>query len=119
MKSAISWILALGLITSAVAWAEEEKAPERAPLGIESLDADHSGSYYLCKSGATVRTIRISKSGAVCRTYYTKEGVDAVVSKSSNPQTCGDVAGRIKTNLEASNWKCKDISNSRVSSNVN
>jgi len=111
MKNKIAFTCLISFLLTSLHLQAEEPA-----LAIPS---DSSGSYYICKSGASVRTIRISKKGNVCKTFYTKEGVDAMVSKSSNPQTCGDVAGRIKTNLESSNWKCKDISNSRVSSNFN
>jgi hypothetical protein len=84
-----------------------------------ALKLTGAGTYVMCKSGSAVRTIRVQKKNNSCRTLYTKEGVDATVSKSVNPTVCGDVAGRIKVNLESSNWKCKDISNARLSENFN
>jgi hypothetical protein len=85
----------------------------------ENSDGKLEGSYYLCKSGPAVRTIRIQKKGNICKTFYTKEGVDKVVSKSSKSENCVDVASKIKHNLEVSDWKCKDISKARLSENMN
>jgi hypothetical protein len=76
-------------------------------------------SYFLCKSGAAVRTIRVEqKENQACHTYYTKEGIDKMVGKSGTADVCLQVANKIKINLEAGNWKCRDISQTRVSSSV-
>lgn|GEM_PF-5423400 len=104
MRLSIAALVTVMVLTSGVAFAE---------------DSDSSGkAYFLCKSGASVRSIRIQKKNGICQTYYTKEGVDSVMSHSSKPQICIDVATKIRNNLESGDWKCRDISESRVSSSA-
>ena len=75
-------------------------------------------TYILCKNGSVVRTIRVQLKGQSCKAIYTKEGTDQVVGKSGTPDVCFDIANKIKVNLEVGNWKCKDISQTRVSSSM-
>lgn len=81
--------------------------------------SDKQGSYYLCRLNNIVRTIRVNaeKDGA-CEATYTKEGVDKVVGKSATAERCYKVVSNIKDNLEKASWKCKDISQARVSSST-
>lgn len=76
-------------------------------------------SYLICKSQKNVRTIRVVKENEECRTLYTKGGVDRIVGNGKNAQACYGVAKNIRNNLESGNWKCKDISESRVSDSLN
>ncbi len=97
-----------------------------SPTGVETANSGTVNSdsvspdsnYIMCKNGKAVRTIRIEKKGNTCRALYTKEGVDQVVGKSEATETCQKVAQRIKVNLESGDWKCKDISQARVSSSM-
>lgn len=84
---------------------------------VADKSADKS-TYTLCKNGVAVRTIRVQLKGQSCKAIYTKEGTDQVVGKSGTPSVCYDVASKIRTNLEAGSWKCKDISQTRVSSSL-
>lgn len=93
-------------ILSSFSLAQEKPATPNAP----------DASYYMCKNGMEIRTIRVEKKGSACRAYYTKEGVDKEVGKSNTSEVCMKVINRIKINLEAGEWKCRDISQSRVSS---
>lgn len=78
--------------------------------------SEDKSTYVMCKNGNVVRTIRIELKGQSCRAFYTKQGVDKEVGKSATPAVCHQVTDRIRKNLEASSWKCKDISHARVSS---
>jgi hypothetical protein len=81
--------------------------------------AEERPSYIMCKSGPIVRTIRVQLNGRACKAYYTKEGVDQIVGYSASPDLCYVIAGKIRINLENNHWKCRDISQTRVSSQVN
>jgi hypothetical protein len=84
-----------------------------------TVSSDKQGSYYLCKLNNIVRTVRVNadQDGA-CEATYTKEGVDKVVGKSTTAERCYKVISNIKENLEKAAWKCKDISQARVSSST-
>jgi len=74
-------------------------------------------TYLICKNKAVVRTLRVSKkANGGCLATYTKDGVDQVVGNSWTIEKCAKVIGNIRENLEKANWKCKDISEARVSS---
>ena len=96
----------------------EESATPAAPTTPAVTNNPAEPLYFMCKNGAAVRTIRIQKKTGSCKTFYTKEGVDSMVGKSYRAEVCDDVANRIKTNLEKGDWKCRDISHSRVSSSM-
>lgn len=91
---------------------------EEATTGTTTDKSADKASYTMCKNGVAVRTIRVQLKGQSCKAIYTKEGADQVVGKSGTPSVCFDVAAKIRTNLEAGNWKCKDISQTRVSSSL-
>lgn len=82
--------------------------------GVQAI-AESKSNYLMCKNSNVVRTLRIERVGRSCRTTYTKDGVDAVVGKSGDPGLCREVFEKIRENLEKASWKCKDISQSRVS----
>lgn len=88
-------------------------------ISSNAYSEDVSKSKYMyCKNGREVRTIRVEQKGQSCRAIYTKEGNDQVVGKSGTADVCFDIASKIRINLEAGNWKCKNISETRVSSSL-
>lgn len=98
----------------------EDASADKTEKKMEETSSDKPGTYYLCKLNNVVRTMRITtdKNG-VCEATYTKEGVDKVVGKSGTADRCIKVISNIKENLEKAAWKCKDISQARVSSSLN
>lgn len=95
---------------------EKVSADRGAPAEVVAEPA--KPNYLMCKNNNVVRTIRIEKKGRACRTTYTKEGVDSVVGKSGSMALCQDVFDKIKDNLEKASWKCKDITQARVSTSI-
>jgi hypothetical protein len=79
---------------------------------------EETQTYFLCKNGAAVRTMRVEQKDQGCKAFYTKSGVDKVVGKSGTSDVCLQVVNRIKSNLETGSWKCRDISQTRVSSSA-
>ncbi len=81
-----------------------------------SIDMDKGRTYLLCKYKKLVRTVRVEKNPSDgCKTTYTKDGLDQNVGESLDLKICLKVLRNIRINLEKANWKCKDISESRVS----
>lgn len=75
-------------------------------------------AYVLCKNSKIVRTIRVDKksnSEHVCKTTYTKLGVDRVIGESTSIKGCYNFLNNVKSNLESANWKCRDISGTPIS----
>lgn len=111
---------------SADSWAQNTAStPAAAPAApaasaVTGTDADSEGkdaTYLICKNRSVVRTLRVSKKqNGGCMATYTKDGVDQVVGQSWAVERCSKVIGNIRENLEKANWKCKDISEARVSS---
>lgn len=81
-------------------------------------DFNPKATYVLCKNKAEVRTVRITTSGSNCKATYSKSGVESVVAKSGTVELCFDVATKIRKNLTSAAWKCRDISDSRVSNSI-
>jgi hypothetical protein len=67
-------------------------------------------SYILCKSGVSVRTIRIEESSKGCTVFYTKLGKDEIKGHSASTNTCKGIVENIRGNLSAASWVCRDIS---------
>lgn len=76
--------------------------------------------YWMCKSkNKEVRTIRVFVDGAgVCSTIYSKSGEEKVVGSGKNHESCMNFLNNIKTNLEKSNFTCRDISSARVTASL-
>jgi len=105
MRSLVTVIIFMFSFSSASLAEEATSAPEKDP------------TYLICKLRGSVRTLRVEKKkGGPCITTYTKEGVDQQVSESWLNNRCSKVLLNIRDNLEKGNWKCKDISEARVSS---
>lgn len=81
-----------------------------------STTAKKNISYLICRHGKDVRTIQVSsKKEEGCTVSYIKAGVESTVADSKWKGRCYDVLRNIQSNLEKSNWNCKDISDARVS----
>lgn len=71
-------------------------------------------AYWICKNQAEVRTIRVQVDGGACLTYYTKLGAEKSVGTGKNTESCINFLNNIKTNLEKSNWTCRDATGARM-----
>lgn len=75
--------------------------------------------YFLCKNQKEVRTIRVQvDQQGICSTYYSKQGAEKLVGSGRNHESCTNFLNNIKTNLEKSNWSCRDISSARMTASV-
>ena len=107
------------LFVSGHGYAEVVETTNKKDLNSVGLDtAQTKPNYIMCRNNNVVRTIRIEKKGRSCRTTYTKDGVDSTVGKSGSMALCQDVFDKIKDNLEKALWKCKDITQARVSTSI-
>lgn len=84
----------------------------------ESTVEVENKAYWLCKSRKDVRTIRVQVEGAICTTFYSKLGEEKNVGSGKNHESCVNFLNNIKTNLEKSNWNCRDISATRITASV-
>ncbi|MGZ3723772.1 MAG: hypothetical protein ACXVA9_12605 [Bdellovibrionales bacterium] len=74
-------------------------------------------AYWLCKHRKEVRTIRVHIDDKnICATYYSKEGTEKVVGSGKNHESCLSFLNSIKANLEKSNWNCRDITDTKITS---
>lgn len=102
-------------ITAFVSLLSVSAYAQQASAAVNSAD-DKDPNYFMCKNKATVRTIRVETEKGLCKTTYTKEGVDQIVGQGQSENTCYGILNNIKGNLEKADWKCKDISQARISS---
>ncbi len=75
-------------------------------------------AYWICKNKKEVRTIRVyidSKTN-ICETLYSKMGSEKLVGSGKMHGSCMSFLSNIRTNLEASNWNCRDISTATITS---
>lgn len=94
-------------------------AAEEAVAAAVASEVVPNTTYLMCKNKNVVRTVRVlKKEGGGCQTAYTKEGVDQVVSESQWSKGCEKVLNNIRVNLEKASWKCKDISDARISFSI-
>lgn len=76
-------------------------------------------AYYLCKNRKEVRTIRVQiNPSGICNTLYSKAGEEKLVGSGRNHNSCIDFLNNIRTNLEKSNWNCRDISSARITASA-
>lgn len=71
-------------------------------------------SYIVCKNKETVRTIRVEATNEGCEAKYTKSGVDRVIGNGSHQAACEKFVDNVKDNLEAANWRCRDVKDSKI-----
>lgn len=83
-------------------------------LFISKAEALNLQSYWLCRRGDEVRTLRVETSDVSCLAWYTKEGTDSKVADSKGGQFCSEVVIQIKDTLIGAGWRCRDISKSGV-----
>lgn len=74
--------------------------------------------YWMCRNQGVVRTLNIQSTAEGCETNYSKEGLEKAVSSGQNYGSCVTVFANIRRNLEVAGWKCRDISQSRVSTGL-
>lgn len=84
----------------------------------ESTVEVENKAYWLCKNRKEVRTIRVQVDSGVCTTFYSKLGSEKNVGSGKNHESCVNFLNNIKTNLEKSNWSCRDISATRITASV-
>jgi hypothetical protein len=105
MGRCLAVLLLLGSISGALTAAEEP-----------SSNSPDKTAYWLCKHRKEVRTIRVHiDDKGVCSTLYSKEGEEKMVGKGKNHESCINFLNSIKSNLEKSNWSCRDISDTQIS----
>ncbi len=84
----------------------------------ETVEVENK-SYWICKNQKDVRTIRVHVgTSGMCSTYYSKQGTEKVVGSGRNQESCHNFLNNIKTNLEKSNWACRDISTTRITAST-
>lgn len=92
-----------------------------APLfaSADSVTEVENKAYVLCKNRKQVRSIRVAiNNSGICSTFYSKEGDEKVVGSGKNHESCVNFLNNIKTNLEKSNWTCRDISSARTTAGL-
>lgn len=77
-----------------------------------------SKAYWICKNKKQVRTVRVfvDTHSGICTTYYQRDGAEKSVGSGKNHESCIRFLESIKTNLEKSNWSCRDISSTAITS---
>lgn len=114
--------VAVFILLAGFSWIGHAQTPADAPAALPAVPTNitpdaKDATYLICKNKTVVRTLRVSKKpNGGCMATYTKDGVDQVVGNSWTTERCAKVIGNIRENLEKANWKCKDISEARVSS---
>jgi hypothetical protein len=72
-------------------------------------------SFVLCKGGNhEVRTIRVTPDADNCLVTYSKSGVDEVVGSNRSQAACKSFVNKVKANLVASKFNCRDVSTATV-----
>lgn len=78
---------------------------------IISLASALTPQHLLCKSGETVRSVRVESSGSEgCKVLYTKGGRDQNVGGGKGSATCSRIVENIRSNLTAAGYACRNIS---------
>lgn len=102
------------MITLSVgSWAVASSAQEGSP------EVDNK-AYWICKNKKEVRTIRVIVDSKTkeCITLYSKSGSEKEVGSGKWQESCISFMNNIRTNLEKSNWTCRDISSTKITSVV-
>ena len=70
----------------------------------------------ICRNKKEVRTMRVEKDNTgKCNAIYTKLGRDQSIGLASNEASCAEILRKVRVNLEAADWKCREVKESRVS----
>jgi hypothetical protein len=110
MSRSFAWLalLVMTVVCNGVAMAHAEEAAEL-----------QNKSYWMCKNKHDVRTIRVHvDDGGTCSTYYSREGSEKRVGSGRIHESCINVLKNIKTNLEKSNWSCRDITDTKITADL-
>ena len=63
-----------------------------------------------------MRTLRVEvDKDQVCRTIYTKQGVDEVIGSAQNHTSCTEFVTNVRKNLEDAKWNCREVKEARTS----
>lgn len=85
----------------------------------QSSEVDNK-AYWICKNKKEVRTVRVHVSEqGICSTLYSRDGSEKSIGSGKNQESCLKILDNVKTNLEKSNWACRDISSTKITANVN
>ncbi|RYZ76373.1 MAG: hypothetical protein EOP05_05235 [Proteobacteria bacterium] len=78
--------------------------------------ADQKASeFVLCKNKAkNVRTLRVMGDTKNCKVTYSKGGAEENVGEHTSKESCSSIVDRMKDTLQASNWKCKEVTTATV-----
>lgn len=81
-----------------------------------SADEVVNKAYWICKNKKEVRTIRVQIDSQTkeCSTFYSKLGSEKVVGSGKWHESCMNYLSNIRTNLEKSDWNCRDISSAKI-----
>lgn len=70
----------------------------------------------ICRNKKEVRTLRVEKTNeGKCSAVYTKLGKDQNIGLATNESSCVEIVRKVRVNLEAADWKCREVKDSRVS----
>jgi hypothetical protein len=89
-----------------------------AAAGADQVTDVQNISYWLCKHQKEVRTIRVHLEDGGCATLYSKQGTERRIGSGKNQGSCMGFLNNVKTNLEKSNWTCRDISSSHMTASL-
>jgi hypothetical protein len=104
-------IFQLVIILSVGSWGFLSSAQEDSP-------EVSNKAYWICKNKKEVRTIRVIVDSKTkeCTTLYSKSGSEKEVGSGKWQESCVNFLTNIRTNLEKSNWTCRDISSTQITS---
>jgi hypothetical protein len=100
-KLSLKWISVLAIFVGFAAQAEVSQTIELSVI---------------CRLKKEVRTLRVEKADAgKCNAVYTKLGHDQNIGTASSQASCDEILRKVRVNLEAAAWKCREVKDSRVS----
>lgn len=71
-------------------------------------------NFVVCKAKGVVRTVHIRSTADGCKTYYSKNGLEAQIGAAKNFKSCIGFLENIKSNLIKADWNCKDHAESTI-----
>ncbi len=111
-KIEVKWIFLLLFVMVGIQ--AQTQTQSQAPAPAEAAqDLELS---VICRNKKEVRTLRVEKDpSGKCTAIYTKLGRDQNIGLASNESSCTEILRKVRVNLEAADWKCREIKESRVS----
>ena len=87
--------------------------------GAEEFSEVSNKVYWLCKHRSDVRTIRVHiDDHDMCSTFYSRDGSEKRVGSGKTHESCVNILSNIKTNLEKSSFTCRDISDTKITADM-